>query len=119
MSHDLSVLRAKPYAQMSKGERIAARKAGIIPPIRSHRERQLRSRYGLLLEDFDAIYKWQHGACAICEKPYPINRLYVDHRHSDNHTRGLLCPRCNTTVGVLESGIITRATMYIAYGGTV
>ena len=121
MGHDLSVLRVKPYSQMSKGERIAASKAGIIPPVRSHRERQLRTRYGLLLEDFDAMYKRQHGACAICEKSCQSGKLYVDHRHADNHVRGLLCPRCNTAVGTLESlkDVLTRATLYIAYGGAV
>jgi len=45
------------------------------------------------------------GKCWICGAPPPdgrFKRLHVDHDHSTGQVRGLLCPKCNWTVGFIE-----------------
>lgn len=45
----------------------------------------------------------QKGLCAICQHG-PIRRsLSVDHDHRTNKVRGLLCFRCNVTLGIYET----------------
>ena len=64
----------------------------------------LRRRYGLTVEEYDAMFEAQGGGCAICKsKAKPGgNRLHVDHDHTTGRIRALLCAHCNTRVGVLE-----------------
>lgn len=101
-------------AHLSRGARISAVKRGLIPPVRSERERQLRSRYGLTLEDYDALLASQGGVCAICQKPWRGN-LYVDHDHETKEVRSLLCPRCNSLCGLIETSgnLIYAAINYL------
>lgn len=65
------------------------------------RDYSLRKRYGITLDDYEAVSAYQGGRCKVCKAPARV--LYVDHRHRDSLVRGLLCPRCNTAVGVLEN----------------
>lgn len=73
-------------------------------------------KYGLSLEQYDEIFEVQDGVCAICGG---INkdgrRLMVDHNHSDNRVRGLLCSNCNTALGLLGDSveIFLSAAMYL------
>jgi len=110
--HDPAMLMLKGFRAMTKGERIAAAKAGILPPVRSERERQLRSRYGLLLEDYQAMLLAQGGVCAACQEPTDV-QLYVDHDHETDTVRGLLCPRCNTIAGVLDDPKVWAVWAYL------
>lgn len=70
-----------------------------------------RRLYGLSLEEYDFLYEAQEGRCAICREPRPRRsrgkerserRLSVDHDHRSGKVRGLLCYRCNTTLGFFE-----------------
>jgi hypothetical protein len=64
--------------------------------------RMLKFRYGLTYEDYVKMYDDQDGKCKICEREYSLggtNGLYVDHCHTTNIVRGLLCPICNTAIG--------------------
>lgn len=58
------------------------------------------SRYGLRLDDLNAMRAEHNGACAICARQ-TVN-LYVDHDHATGKVRGLLCPCCNTAIGQLN-----------------
>lgn len=120
--HDLvrltAVFETAGLKGLTKGERIALTKAGILPGIRSERERQLRARYGMTLEDYEALLEAQNGACAICEQEWH-SHLYVDHSHETGEVRGLLCAKCNTLVGQLETADdIMAALVYIQTGGS-
>lgn len=74
------------------------------------RERKLKNKFNLTIEDYDQILDGQKGVCAICREPERaitkygfIKRLAVDHNHKTGKIRGLLCTRCNVKIGVLEN----------------
>lgn len=56
-------------------------------------------RYGLSPEDFEAMHRRQGGRCAICASE---GQLVVDHCHTTEAIRGLLCNKCNTALGLFR-----------------
>lgn len=66
------------------------------------REWHLR-KYGITLEDEQALYDQQGGCCAICGAalgPYGLNRhAHLDHDHATGIVRGILCRGCNLGLG--------------------
>jgi len=66
------------------------------------RASKFRNRYGITLEDKDALLASQGGKCAneTCDRTDPGPRgWHLDHRHSDGFIRGVLCGHCNTALG--------------------
>jgi hypothetical protein len=70
-------------------------------PYEQRRAHALMSRFGITLDDYDAMLVKQDGKCAICDVPQgELKRpLYVDHCHLTGIIRGLLCRVCNLGVG--------------------
>ena len=66
-----------------------------------YRDKSYQSLYGITLEDYNALYTSQQGKCMICEEHEDTlkKRLYVDHCHTTDKVRGLLCQSCNTLIG--------------------
>lgn len=67
----------------------------------------LRRRYDMSLDDYAALLKSQGDRCAVCHKPAPSEgdsepAFAVDHCHASGHVRGVLCRRCNTSLGRFE-----------------
>ena len=58
--------------------------------------RHRRSRYKLDPDAYQSLLDGQGEVCAIC---YQREKLYVDHDHKTGAVRGLLCNRCNITLG--------------------
>lgn len=67
-------------------------------------------------DDYQNLLTKQNDVCAICKKSeYIINgkvnlkpkRLSIDHCHSTNKIRGLLCHRCNVSLGSFNDSIET------------
>lgn len=69
--------------------------------------------YGLHPDDYKKLYDKQDGKCAICKQP---EKLVVDHRHGTEVVRGLLCTRCNLTLGLLEGPHKDAALAYLGIG---
>jgi hypothetical protein len=67
---------------------------------RRHPEANVKYRYGITEDDYHRMAEKQNQSCAICGRG--TQRLDVDHDHETGKVRGLLCIRCNTTVGILE-----------------
>lgn len=61
------------------------------------KESNLKSRYGITLTEFVERSEAQHGRCACCGTV--TKDLLVDHCHSSNEVRGLLCNSCNAIIG--------------------
>jgi hypothetical protein len=69
----------------------------------AHREERraakLAKRYGISLEQWKELYQRQNGLCALCGKVFSGNDIVVDHCHTTNEIRGLLCHKCNRGLG--------------------
>lgn len=61
---------------------------------------QIKIKYGITLEFFDALVLSQSGRCAICSEPMcEVREPCVDHDHLTKDVRGLLCAKCNRGLG--------------------
>jgi hypothetical protein len=79
-------------------------KVGVPMSHPEYRARQnLIKRYGITLENYEAMLEAQDGGCYICGNPPNAKRLHVDHCHETGAVRGLLCAGCNRTLGWLEA----------------
>lgn len=64
------------------------------------KDKYLRYSYGISIYDFEKLYQKYNGNC---HNPACINEATdVDHEHSSGIIRGLLCRRCNRTLGLLS-----------------
>lgn len=71
---------------------------------------------------YEQLHEMQKGLCAICYKPETMisssgkgpKRLAVDHCHETQIIRGLLCHRCNVSLGAFDDSI-ERLKSAIAY----
>ena len=66
-----------------------------------HRACWLRLKYNLSPEEYEALLIKQNFCCAICKIPQSecIRRFAIDHNHITKKNRGLLCFRCNASIG--------------------
>jgi len=76
-------------------------------------DRNIKRKYGISREQYNEKLKLQNGVCAICgdkEKSVEprngsLKCLAVDHCHKTGKIRGLLCWRCNGTLGKIDEDI--------------
>ena len=77
----------------------------------------LMYRYGIKKADYDRMLAEQDGRCAICRSDVPGGKYTlwpVDHCHTTNQVRGLLCHRCNMGLGYFKDDV-NRLRSAIAY----
>lgn len=91
------------------------------------RDRKLRYKYNITLQEYDDLFEKQGGVCALCGKPETkmqkrkeggkvvLDSLNVDHDHITGKVRGLLCYRCNTGIGKLmdDPDLLRKAADYL------
>lgn len=80
------------------------------------REENLKYRYGIDQEEYDVILKSQGNKCKICDTKHTGHKpLCVDHCHNSTRVRGLLCKKCNTSLGLLREDpkIMVNAILYL------
>lgn len=105
MPHKDPVKRKEYFDEYYKNNRltkIASAKAiyKLRPKTEEQRRRSSLKRYGLTIEQYDAVLKKQNNLCAICDLPCATGqRLSVDHCHETSEVRGLLCRKCNLMLG--------------------
>lgn len=74
---------------------------------RFHRKKNRLRKYGITFADYARLWDIQNGCCAICERDFGSfgvtaenkDQAYVDHDHTTNKVRGLLCNNCNAGLG--------------------
>lgn len=84
-------------------------------------EKRRLAKYGMTVEDYDQLLRWQDGRCPACMKRFtPGRRPHIDHSHRTGEVRGLLCFSCNYTAGQLheDSGWMRRMAAYLEYPPT-
>jgi hypothetical protein len=62
-------------------------------------------RHGITKEIYEEMYTEQSGKCFTCNNNHDI--LYIDHNHSTNKLRKLLCRDCNSAIGFVKENINT------------
>ena len=81
---------------------------------------QLKAKYGITKEQYLNLLETQENKCAICNqasstlnnfKGGEYRRLAVDHCHTTGKVRGLLCTRCNTTLGAVKENTALLVNM--------
>lgn len=97
-------------------------KAKMLKSILKHREanpnanrnKHYKKRYGITVEQYEAMAKQQNYLCAICNNPETKKRkdgttmiLCVDHNHTTGKVRELLCNKCNIFLGHLETNNVS------------
>lgn len=74
-----------------------------------NKDKHLRQAYGITLDQYNDAVQSCYGQCEICEnlpsgKPQ-LSVLHVDHCHTTQELRGLLCHPCNVGIGAFHSSI--------------
>lgn len=87
------------------------------------KDTELRKNYGITLATYNAMLEKQGGVCAICKNPEAsfeqrfqrTRNLAVDHCHTTNKVRGLLCTKCNRGIGCFgdDVGLLNSAIAYL------
>lgn len=62
---------------------------------------QLR-KYGMDEHSYLRLLEKTNGRCVICKQ---IKRLVIDHCHTSNRVRGLICGHCNSGLGQFKDNI--------------
>lgn len=93
----------------------------------------LKIEYGITEADYARIFQEQKGACRICERKLVSQIDYtrerskadplvgrVDHCHTTNKVRGILCHNCNVLIGLAgeSTKVLSAATRYLQETGT-
>lgn len=108
----------KAYYWKNRGKKLAWQKeyAKTHPtPLDKQRGYNLKFSYGINIEQYNKLLVEQNGVCAICgDPPLGVGKhqkvLHVDHDHTTQEVRGLLCDRCNKAVGLMRD----RADLFLA-----
>lgn len=94
-------------------------------PVRDQRKvtfnayaRLCKKRYGITIQEVEALLAAQGGGCAICGSVPEGRRMSVDHDHQTGAIRGILCTTCNSGIGYLKDDpeLIRKAANYVERG---
>ena len=65
-----------------------------------YRHNQLMIKFGISLTQFKEVLEKQNNCCAICHEQFTDElKSHVDHCHTNENVRGILCPHCNMGLG--------------------
>lgn len=105
------------------------RKLDPVYHAKAARQSNLKSEYGIDLNQYIEMYKSQNGKCKLCLREGvccdgtlpqqgrgPRSQiLMVDHNHSTGRVRGLLCNQCNVAIGLFKDSaeLLKKAITYL------
>lgn len=98
----------RDYYQKNKKRMRATNKAWDDSHKEARAHHMLRSRlkrmYGMTPECRDRIFRSQDGRCRICNCKITLDQFghAIDHNHVTGKVRGILCPGCNTGIGLFR-----------------
>lgn len=79
-------------------------------------KRYLKYKYNSTVEEIDKLRQYQDNQCALCKKDFAlIKKSTTDHDHKTNMIRGILCSKCNTSLGGFSDSVemLQKAIEYI------
>jgi hypothetical protein len=106
--------RGKKYFQKNKEKIYKRRKRNGTSDY--NRFYQMKSRYGILENEYNELLIKQNNLCCICKQPN--KKLCVDHNHDNKKIRGLLCRDCNSGLGMFKDNreYLLEAIKYLLKG---
>jgi hypothetical protein len=104
--------RSKPETKLKIRERYLKNRDKVFE------QQKLKPKFGMTLEEYKELWRFQNGLCLICRKPESkpgVKWLSVDHNHRTGLIRGLLCGGCNVALGNFKEDVraILNAAWYI------
>jgi len=111
--------RVKRWQQANPEKMHASQRKSRAKPGAKERARadHLMRKYGITVEQYDAMLEEQDGGCFICGRlPRPDISLHVDHDHSTGQVRGILCFCCNNAVADFQENpaLLGKAASYLS-----
>jgi hypothetical protein len=111
----------KRYREKTVGSRAEYNKQWAIRNPEQSRSNHYKKRYGISLEDIEAMLESQGGVCPICNKSLKVRGVkgrdlaVVDHCHTTSSIRGLLCTPCNLMIGYAQDTpeVLAKAIKYL------
>ena len=108
----------KKWREKNKEQRAAYMKEYMKEYIRNLDTPAIRRkwRYGISSEDYDTMLEEQDNKCKICLGEFNDQTVTnIDHCHTTNKVRGILCPLCNRGLGHFKDNIklLTKAINYL------
>lgn len=98
--------RDKAYNFHHRDEKLAYFKHYNATHKEIRRDQNLRRYYGLGSEEFNKLLHDQGDVCAICKtNSWGHRGPELDHDHGSKKIRGILCSRCNLTLGRIEESL--------------
>lgn len=111
------ICRYSAAAAWREGNREHLRGRQVAYERATQRRSWLKTKYGITVEQFEAMVTAQGNLCALCRQSQHPNyrHLDVDHCHKTGKVRGLLCRHCNTAIGLLrdDPDLMRRAIGYL------
>ena len=85
-----------------------------LPTLQEKRAYSRKKNFGVSEEDYAKMLSDQNNSCAICSKEIGWEAA-VDHCHTTNKVRGLLCRNCNLGLGGFKDNTETnrKAIAYV------
>jgi len=118
----------KQYRKKNK-EKLAAQASEHYYKNKKHKMAVVRERkYGISTEEYDTMLEEQNNKCKICSIEFNDNfnlefkvdykySQQLDHCHTTNKVRGILCPSCNKGLGHFKDNtkLLTNAIVYLEH----
>jgi hypothetical protein len=76
--------------------------------------RHIKSKFKLSQTQWEDLFNRQHGKCAICNEGINLS-AHLDHCHTTNSIRGILCGPCNKGLGYFRDDVkrLESAAQYL------
>ena len=86
------------------------------------RNNRIMNKYKISPADFNSRIVAQLGKCLICFSVFSeVKKPVIDHNHSNNKVRGILCNGCNYALGIFQDSTnrLQRAIEYLQNEGVM
>lgn len=91
------------------------RRLKVGPQTKERFSRYLKKKFNITLEQYNKLVLDSGNKCEICGRPPSKDKkLHLDHCHTTNNIRGLLCAQCNWYLGFIDKdpSIVNKIIKY-------